>query len=292
MSIYYSIRTALLAFMLTAGLVITDLQARERVTERCAEVFRENNAVPQTPNCRFLASTANVDLGTYGCKANPVMIVSFCDGDLPLFDEDSADDDTQSDDEEDEQDDGTEEGAGDESNDDDDSGDETDDGSEDGADDDGADEASESEIDTAEHSDEDAIEIIIGEDADSTDNADSQPEPLPNFDDVVEQGQNGVDCDTQNPIPTLPSAVDVPLAIGTQFLPNAVLSNYGNLSSAATLVNLTSSAVQAQETGDSSGFFSNVFSLVLPFIPQNSTLGEAFQNFSEFVDGATPGGCR
>lgn len=297
-----NMRTPLIGLILLAGsfLPTVHAQSTQRVTQQCADLYREHGAVPRTETCFIDAATSSVGLSNFHCTGIPAQIESFCRGDLPLYDEDEDDDGSDDEEQEEDQEEGGPGGDDDEGTDDD-SG--SDDGSDGGSDDGGSDnegeDSSESGADAAddgmaESTDEAADDEIETIEGDGAGNPDTEPSPLQDYDgpDDNNQGQNNGNCNNQNPLPTLPPAVDVSLALTTQFLPNTILSNYGNLSAAATLTNLTSSAVQAQETGDSSLFFSNIFALVFPLIPQDSSLGQAFQDFSAFFDGQTAGGCR
>lgn len=287
-------RTKIYTFVFVSGVVVSGafspslVSAQEvRVTEVCANLYRENGAVPRTESCLLDASLSSVGLATFQCTASRAQIESFCNGDLPTFDEDLDREDGESDDggDDDQQDEDTNDGGegGD---------DQQDEDTNNGDDESGGEGGDSNALDDnagAQESDE-SIEIIVG------DVTTAEPAPLPNFEDVLQttspDGSSSGGCSTENPFPTLPGAVDIPLSAGTQFLPNSALSNYGTLSAALTLTNLTSSAVAAQDTGDSSLFFSNIFSIVLPLIPQDSSLGNAFQSFSDFIDQFSGGGCR
>lgn len=100
----------------------------------------------------------------------------------------------------------------------------------------------------------------------------------------------------KNPAITRPASVKttivVPTTNGTlDFVANPVISGldsslvqgYALFSSFLNGANLAQTEQQAQ-TDDSSVLFESAYNVIFPLIPDNSTIGIAFQDFSDFVD--------
>ncbi len=120
---------------------------------------------------------------------------------------------------------------------------------------------------------------------------------LPDFATNTCPPQKGLDDFMEDPLPVIDNTCSEAMPSEIVTLPgplSAALEPIGNfddrvarvtlINSAAVGINLVDSIVEAQDTGDSSAFFDNLYDLVLPILPGDNAIRDTFTDFSEFTD--------
>ena len=120
---------------------------------------------------------------------------------------------------------------------------------------------------------------------------------LPPFQELNEQGDEEiVECESieqENLFQTLDAADELIVTNALRpFVPNSTLNAISLVSTGTSAINLIDSAEQAQETGNSSLFFQNLYGLLLPYMTFENSIMDAFETFSNYADGGDGIGCR
>ncbi len=103
---------------------------------------------------------------------------------------------------------------------------------------------------------------------------------LPEYD---ETGNDDSNCAENGGIPTTNETIDFVLGTGTSGANNPLIQNYGTFASVLDGADLVLTGQQAQR-GDSGPLFESMFNILFPVLPQDSAIGAAFQDFSQFAD--------
>ena len=119
---------------------------------------------------------------------------------------------------------------------------------------------------------------------DETDNQTGEGNDNDGFPRYEESGDNTAsECQNNNVVPTTNGTLDFVANPVISGLDSSLVQGYALFSSFLNGANLAQAEQQAQ-TDDSSALFESAYNVIFPLIPDNSTIGIAFQDFSDFVD--------